>query len=122
MSFANYVRTYQVHTSKPEELSEFSKPTYTIVTSKLRKMDLKREGNRRDGVWKDGQTLVLLTAGKHNSKYRESNAPFLFPASEYGSTFRKEAITPVSYERCNRRSEFRVREIPLTREWTTCEL
>ena len=82
-------------------------------------MDLKREGSRKGRGRK-----VRLLSRKYlpGSKHVESNAPFLLLASEYGSTSRKDAMTPVSYERCDRRSEFRVREIPLTREWTTCEL
>ena len=68
--------------------------------------------------------MVRLLSRRYlpGSKHCESNAPFLLLASEYGSTSRKDVMTPVSYERCDRRSEFRVKEIPLTREWTTCEL
>ena len=70
-----------------------------------------------------GRIVRLLSRRyPHRSKYRESNAPFLLLSSEYRSTSRKDAMTPVSYEWCDRRSEFRVREISLTREWTTCEL
>ena len=40
------------------------KSHYVSVTSKLRKMDLKREGSRKDGVWKDGQTLVSQVSAR----------------------------------------------------------
>jgi len=35
---------------------------------------------------------------------------FFVLASEYRLTFRKVAMTPIFYERCDRRSEFRVKE------------
>ena len=73
-------------------------------------MDLKREGSRKDGAWKDGQTLVSQVFTRKQT--RRVERIFLLLASEYGSTSRKDTMTPVSYERCDRRSEFRVRENP----------
>ena len=45
-------------------LTQLKLQTYTIVTSKFRKTDLKREGSRKDGMWKDGQTLVSQVSGQ----------------------------------------------------------
>ena len=82
------------------------------------KMDLKREGSKKDGVWKDGQTLVSQISAR---KQTLRTHPFYCSLRNKGQRLVK-TLTSVSYERCDRRSEFRVREIPLTQEWTTCEL
>ena len=79
-----------------------------IVMSKLRKMDLKRERSRKDEMWKDSQTLVSQVSAQKQIPRVERT---LFIA-RFGiwSTSRKDAMTLVSYKRCDRRSEFRVRE------------
>ena len=56
-------------------------------------MDLKREGSRKDGVWKDGQTLVSQTSAQKQIPRVERT---LFIASEYGLTTRKDAMFPTS--------------------------
>jgi len=57
-------------------------------------------------VWKDGQTLVSQVFAQRQIS-RAKRTLFML-ASEYGSTSRKDAMIPASYERCDRQSEFRV--------------
>ena len=69
----------------------------------------REKGEEKDGAWKDGQTLVSqVFAWKQTPASRTH--PFFLSASEYGSTSREDAMTPVSYGRCDRWSEFRVKE------------
>ncbi|KYQ47817.1 hypothetical protein ALC60_13147, partial [Trachymyrmex zeteki] len=56
-----------------------------------------------------GRTLRLSLSGMHaEANTRESNVPF---ALEYGSASRRDPMTPVSFEQCERRSYFRVKEL-----------
>ncbi|KYQ50811.1 hypothetical protein ALC60_10097, partial [Trachymyrmex zeteki] len=57
-----------------------------------------------------GRTLRLSLSGMRvEANTRELNAPFI--ALEYGSASRRDPMTPVSYEQCERRSYFRVKEL-----------
>jgi len=54
-----------------------------------------------------GQILVLISTQRRIPRVERI---FFMLTSEYGSTSRKVAMTPVSYEWCDHRSEFRVKE------------
>ena len=54
-------------------------------------MNLKREGSRKDGAWKDGQTLVSQVFARNQTRRVERTLFML--ASEYGSTSHKDAMT-----------------------------
>ena len=95
------------------------------VTSKLRKNGFREreKGVEKDGAWKDSQTLVSQVFAWKQTPASRKHPFFLLPASEYGSTSREDAMTPVSLRAV--RSSVRISsqgKIPLTREWTTCEL
>ena len=73
-------------------------------------MDLEREGSRKDGAWKDGQTLVSQVFVWKQTPQVERTL-FIVRFGIWVNVS-EDAMTPVSYERSDRRSEFRVKENP----------
>jgi len=69
----------------------------------------------------EGRIQIVSRKHTHSGACQRVERTFIAP--EYGSTSRKDAMTPFSREQCDRRSCFESRNlIPLTRDWTTCDL